>query len=251
MDRIYLQNLSSKIKTFLSSHKDAVFCALSAVLAFFVGYFMHSNWLNLCLGIVISSTVYLRLLYANIEIENKLIRLGWAFINLALFIFICKICAIESDKTGETTYVFGLFASIFTNTILYVYIPLLSYKMKLIDNVHGWKIDWKGNTVETKTNSDTVSIMLSIILAVIGFCCEVKHDNDLLFDKEPYVSVYSWDKEVHDRHIVYIVSTEKGRFAISPQKYPDIRDINSNTKIKILTTGTGGLYSYYRLDIKN
>ena len=251
MDRIYLQKLSSKIKTFLSSHKEAVFCSLSAILVLLIGYFMHSNWLNLCLGIVISGTVYLRLPYANIEIDNKFIRLGWAFINLALFIFTCKICAFESVKTGTTTYVFGLFATIFTNTILYMYIPLLSYKMKLIDNICGWERDWRGNTVETKTNSDFISFMLSIVLATIGLCIEAKHDNDLLFEKEPYVSVYSWDKEIHDRHEVYIVNTVKGSFAISPEKYPEIRDVNSNTKIKILTTGTGSLYGYYRLEIKN
>ena len=96
-----------------------------------------------------------------------------------------------------------------------------------------------------------MSIIVFIVVLAIGFFVDINKDNDAQFEKEQYVEIYSWDKEVHRNSTVYLVTNPKGTFAIPPSKYPEIRDINSNTKIKILKTNEGGLYNYSRLNIQN
>ena len=252
MNKISLQNWWTNVKNFLFSHRELLFLAFSIIIALLVGIFMHCNQLILWLSFATSLTVYWRLPYANIEIDNKILRISWALVNFALFIAICKLCAFESAYGEHYCYVFGLLIVFFANTLFYVYvIPWISFKLKFVEDDYGWGFDENLNLIKTKTNGSTFSIMLFIATLLIGFFVDIKKDNDAQFEKEQYVKVYSWDKEVHRRNTVYIVKTSKGTFAISPSKYPEVRDINLNTKIKILTTNGSGLYNYSRLEIKN
>lgn len=61
-----------------------------------------------------------------------------------------------------------------------------------------------------------------------------------------------WHTEILNGNTIYIVKYAKGRLGISPYKYPQIRDINSQTKIKFLgNQKEGGLIAPEKLEILN
>ena len=255
MKKINFQKLISNIKTFLSSHREVVFLCLSIIAALLIGFFLYCNQLILWAAIIVSLTVYWRLPSAYIAIENETVRGAWACINFILFITICNLCSIEPIEEGYTkdTYIIGVLVAMFVNGILYTdIIPKLSYKMKFIDRDYGHTYDEDLEYKETKSNGSFLHIIIYLILLIVVFSAENKQLNDYKFEKEPFVSVQSWDKEIYNRNTVYIVKTEKGIFGISPYEYPEIRYINANTKIKVLKVNKGNhIKNYSRLEIQN
>lgn len=251
MKKIDLNSLSSKFEKFWGLYGNFVFLAVSVVTAVLVGIFLYCNQLILWLGIAASLIVYWRLPYANIEIDCKIVRFAWACINFAVFVATCRLCSIE-PRTIEypvDTYVVGTMIALFVNTFLYTdIIPKLSYKMKFTNSEYGWDIEGE----KTKCNGSLLSIIVYGIIMVTITSVEIKNKNDFLFEKEVFIPVISWDKEVLHESTIYVVETEKGILGISPQKHPEIRGIHKGTKIRVLTDGTAnGLTSFSRIEIKN
>lgn len=233
MNKINFQKLSLKFRTFWDAHKEVLFAVIAVIIAVSVGFFMFCNQLILWSGIVTSLIVYWRLLYANIPIESRIVRCAWACISFAMFIAVCRLCSFVPNILGysERVYAPATMLAMFINTSLYIYIPKLSYKMKLIDSDEGWTYEAK----ETKFNGSLGSIVTYIVITVMVCAVEHTQQNDFLFEKEPFVAVISWEKEVYNNNAVYVVKTAKGTYAISPYEYPEIRNINPNTKIKVLS----------------
>ena len=120
--------------------------------------------------------------------------------------------------------------------------------MKFTNREYGW--DMEGE--KTKCNGSLLSIIVYGIIMVTITSVEIKNKNDFLFEKEVFVPVISWDKEVLNKSTIYVVETKKGILGISPQKHPEIRGIHKGTKIRVLTDGTAnGLTSFSRIEIKN
>lgn len=75
------------------------------------------------------------------------------------------------------------------------------------------------------------------------------------FEQEPFVPVERWEIEVQDGNTCYILFTPKGFVVAKPQFYPEIRNINKNTKIKYWLSDYkidgGGVYSFEKLVVKN
>lgn len=214
MKKIDLNSLSSKFEKFWGLYGNFVFLAVSVVTAVLVGIFLYCNQLILWLGIAASLIVYWRLPYANIEIDCKIVRFAWACINFAVFVATCRLCSIE-PRTIEypvDTYVVGTMIAFFVNTFLYTdIIPRLSYKMRFADE-YGWDIE-RG---KTKCNGSLLSIIVYGIIMITGLFVEMNNRNNFLFEKEVFVPVISWDKEVLNKSTIYVVETEKGILGISP-----------------------------------
>lgn len=255
MKKINFQKLISNIKTSLSSHREVVFLSLSIIAAVLTGFFMYCNQLTLWLAIVTSLIVYWRLPHANISIDDETVRGAWACINFILFIVACDLCSLKPIEEGyaNETYTFGVLVAMIINGFLYTdIIPRLSYKMKFINSDLGYTYDDWPKCKETKSNGSFLHIIIYLFLLTITFSIENKQLTDYEFEKEPFVSVQSWDKEVYMRNTIYIVKTEKGIFGISPIEYPEIRYINANTKIKVLKVNKGNhIKNYSRLEIQN
>lgn len=251
MKNFDLKSFSSKFEKFWGLYGNFTFCGVAVVAAVLIGVLMYCNQLILWFGIAASLIVYWRLPYANIEIDCKIVRFAWACINFAVFVATCRLCSIES-RTIEypvDTYVVGTMIALFVNTFLYTdIIPKLSYKMKFTNSEYGWDIEGK----KTKCNGSLLSIIVYGIIMVMGLFVEMNNRNDFLFEKEVFVPVISWDKEVLNKSTIYVVETEKGILGISPQKHPEIRGIHKGTKIRVLTDGiVNGLTSFSRIEIKN
>lgn len=250
MKKIDFKNLRSKFKKFWSLYGEFIFLSVSVITAVLVGVFMYCNQLILWLGIAASLTVYWRLLHAHIDIDNKIVRFAWACVNFAVFVAICRLCAIESRdiEYPVDTYLVGTVVAFIVNTLLYTdVIPRLSHKMGFADE-YGWDIEGE----KTKCNGSLLSIIVYGIIMINVLFVEMDKKNDFLFEKEVFIPVISWDKEVLHESTIYVVETEKGILGISPQKHPEIRGIHKGTKIRVLTDGTAnGLTSFSRIEIKN
>lgn len=250
MKKIDLNSLSSKFEKFWGLYGNFTFCGVAVVAAVLIGVLMYCNQLILWFGIAASLIVYWRLPYANIEIDCKIVRFAWACINFAVFVATCRLCSIES-RTIEypvDTYIVGTMVALFVNTLLYTnIIPRLSYKMRFADE-YGWDIEGE----KTKCNGSLLSIIVYGIIMITVLFVEMNNRNGFLFEKEVFVPVISWDKEVLNKSTIYVVETEKGILGISPQNHPEIRGIHKGTKIRVLTDGTvNGLTSFSRIEIKN
>lgn len=96
--------------------------------------------------------------------------------------------------------------------------------------------------------------MLVLITCLISYSIrEVNRRNDELFAKTEYVRVISWDKETIQGNTFYIVKLPGKTIAVNPQEYPQIRNINSKTQIRVLTGFTSNNYFHEikRMEIKN
>ena len=85
-------------------------------------------------------------------------------------------------------------------------------------------------------NRILLSLLINVIFLAIYVLKEEDRKNDDLFAKTEYVRVESWDKKIIRGNTYYIVKLPEKTIAINPRKYPQIRKINSKTKIKVLTS---------------
>jgi hypothetical protein len=75
---------------------------------------------------------------------------------------------------------------------------------------------------------------------------------NIQYQKETWQPITEWHTEILNGNTIYIVKCNKGRLGIYPSKYPQIRDINKNTKIKCLVgVKKDGLIFPEKIEIKN
>ena len=243
---------NSKIGTFLRENKEMSFCGMSAISAILIGGLMWCNTMIFTMAVISSLVLYWRLPLAFVQICDRMVRLGWAFINFALFVAVCKIGSIEAmcGTVFAGSYVLGGLCVVFISIPLYkTIIPQLSHKMRFIKEEYGWDDD--GN--RTKNNGGLGAFALHVLMFFIIVGVFEHKRNNALFAEEKFVDVISWEKEMYSGSTIYIVETEKGTFGIRPQKYPEIRKIHADTKIRVLAKKRtfSGLTEFVRLEIKN
>ena len=241
-----IKKIGSEFVTLWSRFGKYVFCALSVTAAVLITLFGNCDRLILILAIVSSVLVYFRLRFANRAIKSRLVRLSWACIDFLLFITICQLCAIRPTRIDasypDDIHALGLFLVCFANTFLYGDIPILTQKLRIAD-VENAKYYQKGNLCG-------LSVLTYLVILAVVFCIENSQLNAYRYERQPFEKVVSWEKEVYRRHTVYFIKTENGSLLVDPYIYPEIRDISTNTRIKVENSITNVRY-FPKIQISN
>ena len=105
----------------------------------------------------------------------------------------------------------------------------------------------------TKCNGMFLSLLINCACLFAYVIREENRRDDELFERAEYVRVISWDREIIKGNTFYIVKLPDKTIAVNPQEYPQIRDINDKTQIKVLTgvTTYNSFPEIKRLEIKN
>lgn len=212
--------------------------ALFCIIAIFVAYPL--SWESLLFGGIVSVLMFFRLKYANLDIESVWIRLAWAAINFGIFVLIMHMIPN-----------YGLAVALLANIILYSCSSYLSFLLGLTIENSGYT--FFGFERETRFNGFVLSLLINTILLGIYVKSIDEMNTDEEFKKTAFVSVISWNNETINGNTYYIVKIPGKIIGINPKTYPEIRYINKNTKIKVLTDGhkINGLPEIKRLEIKN
>ena len=213
----------------------ALFCLIAILVA------QPLFWESILFGGIVSVLMFFRLKYANLVIESAWVRLAWAAINFGIFVLIMQ---------NIPDHILGLAVALLVNLIIYSCSSYLSFLLGLTNIDTGFSLV---SDSETRFNGFILSLLINVLLLFfyVRNIDEMKTDEE--FKKTAFVSVISWDKETINGNTYYIVKIPGKIIGINPKKHPEIRYINKNTKIKVLTDGhkINGLPEIKRLEIKN
>ena len=206
-------------------NRQYIFCGLACLMCVGVlciirpiGVFFAS------VGAFLSFMIFIRLRFATIEIESGWVRFGWAMLNFGLFALLLNVFP---------NRIVGFSAALIANILLYGSIPYLSGLWGLTSSENNYDRIVKKII---RLNRILLSLLINVIFLAIYVLKEEDRKNDDLFAKTEYVRVESWDKKIIRGNTYYIVKLPEKTIAINPRKYPQIRKINSKTKIKVLTS---------------
>lgn len=239
-------NSLNNFASFWQNYGKLTFFGLSLLCLAAVLFFCRYNGLILFFGIIAAVIAWVRLKRCNLPIRNCFVRGGWTMLQTAAFILPAATLTFEAD--GFVFSVFGMTAGAVAGTIIYSCSSIVSYYLKLNDVK-----EKKGYYETTRLNGITGwGVTYTAILIVFGLT-EKDDYNNHLFKSVEYTKVISWQKEIQKGNTVYIVDTEEGRFAISPISYPEIRNINPDTELKVLhdKIPCEGCLPVIKLEIKN
>lgn len=238
--------ITEKIFSVLNKNKKVLFSIAGITLACLASIFFWCGSLIFCLSIIAAVIVFFCLKFGNVVITSAFVRIGWSCIIHALLTVIMNLL-----QTGTPPdHTFGCIASLFVCAVLYSFIPIISYYMKLNDKKEGRDL----HTLQITKNNGSIGItILYMIVFIIILIADINAKTDYDFGKEDFVKVSKWEIENHHGNTYYIVTCSKGRIIISPNEYPEIRDINANTQIKVLTdiSAYQGLLGIKKIEIKN
>lgn len=192
------------------------------------------------IALAVSWITYFRLPYADNYIYSPPVRLGWGCVEYALVMTLCHCLCWHWEEMDS--YIIGIAAAIFVSQALYGWIiPIVSKAL--------------GFRHEREYSTSGIAFIVYLIMLAATVCYEHWQQNNILFEQEEFVPVTSWQSEVINGTTHYIVKCSKGRFAISVTEFPQIRDVNSKTQIRVLKEKGGvkrnGADDYCRLEIKN
>ena len=194
---------------------------------------------------------------ATVQIDSLRVCVAWGFINYSLFVIISSL--LVSKKEWGTEY-FGMFFAFIASFILVITCSYISYLLKLNNDKEDSSIF--RNKV-SKFNGCIFYIICSVFFLMFLASKEGKQLSNYkekqriekqttLFSQEKWYTVTEWHTEILNGNTIYIIKCAKGRVGIYPSKYPQIRDINSNTKIKYIKgSEKGGVIIPEKLEIKN
>lgn len=237
-----MKSMGEKALRFWTAYGKSVFLLLAAIFAGWMGNSTYENILLFWIGIGCEIITFFRLPYAYNEIKNIELRLAWAFIIFGLFTYISSALAVDVHP-GFTCYSLGVLVAAIVCTAAYCYCSHINALLKLDKN---FNLAYAPN-----------GMLGWLIFFGLSFSFFVFTENealvDLDFKKVEFVGVKKWDKEIYDGNTYYVVTTEDGKvFGVKPSKHPEIRNIHSGTKVKVLIDRTYTVYNNYsRLEIKN
>ena len=195
---------------------------------------------------------------ASVQIESFRVSLGWGFINYSLFLGIASLFV--SKQEWGTEYIIGLFFAFIVSLLLVRFCSYISYLLKL----NKTKEDSSFYHIsDSKFNRCIFYSLLSIFTLMYVMYTEVEQmqkyetnrrieQKNIQYQKEIWQPITEWNVETLNGNTIYIVKCKKGRLGVYPSKYPQIRDINKNTKIKFLVgEKKNGLIFPERLDVLN
>lgn len=229
-------SISSSFEKYLKSGNENIFMHISVIIAIMSVMFFYCGIRVSAAALIFSVAVFFIQKYF-LKYGWK-VRLGWSCIMFAIICIMCDICEIKSPIP---LYFIGIILSSVVCSLLYVAIPKISYKLHLSD------------TSKTKG-----IYLVLLVFVVLIFCVLIDEDNrvsDAMFEKENFVSVKYFEKDIYNGNVIYFIECEKGDFYVYAKKYPEVRYINSDSKIRVLTVKHPEIYGRYasarRFEIKN
>lgn len=219
-----------------------IFCGLSTLFCIVI------IWLSrpmddffLPVGLIISFLMFFRLRFAHIEIESCWIRYSWAVLNYGLYALIMHLIP---------NYSFGFLVALIAHIFLYSWASYLSYLLGLTNIKEDYDFFY---AKKTRFNGACLSMLICAVCLFVHVIREENHRDNELFAKTEYVRVINWYREIIQGNTYYIVKLPGKTIAVNPQEYPQIRDINDKTQIKVLTgvTTYNSFPEIKRLEIKN
>lgn len=234
-----------RIINFAEKYKTVIFSVTGLLAACAASIFSQCGnlifWLSICAAVI----VFFCLKFADVEINSAYVRSGWAGIIHAVFLITTSVLSAENSFLHM-----GVFPAVISCTTLYTLIPKISYGLKLNDVKEGISLL---ELKDTQYNGFVGMLFLYLIITTVIIISENNAKENFDFSQEQYVKVTQWNIENHQGNTYYIITCPKGKFAVSPYKYPEIRDINENTQVKVLLDNipSYGLLSVKKLEIKN
>jgi len=230
--------------SFWLKHGTNVFVAFGILIAALTAFCVPCGSLIHVIGVIaaILSGVFLK--FANVPIRQFRVCLGWGCITYTLFVVLSHICAVRG--LVDEHYL-GVFLAAAVCFFLYVYIPMLSYALRLNDQKYG--TDFFSCNDTDKNNGILVLIMYVIMLAVCSGI-EEKRLNDALLAREQFTPVIGWTTEIQHGNTYYVVTCSKGKLWVSPVMYPQVRNISFHSRVRFVgTRDYNGLIKVRRFEI--
>lgn len=195
----------------------------------------------------------IRLETSNVTITKTSVVIMWS-------IFYFGLCGILMQvlKTAESIMI-GAFCASLVLMLLYRYTSIISYYLKYNKTKIGHTSAF---FAETKYNGLVGSfLLLTLTLSIAnGADSSTKTNKDEQkvvlqeLTQETFVPVKKISEEIYDGKTIYILEAKGQRFQVSPFKYPDVRDINSNSQVKVIFGDDdylSGLKKVKKLQFKN
>lgn len=169
--------------------------------------------------------------------QSRTIRLVWSLIIFAIFVLFSRV-VITID--GYSTHLVGIFFALVGDAIVFCNANKWSLRLKLHRK--------KDYNLERRMAWCSVSLVVICVL----FGVEVSQKRDFDFAKERFVKVKSSEKEYYKDKTYFVITTTDGRvFGIQPSEYPEIRNIHSESEVRVLLHGHNVYGNLVRLEIKN
>lgn len=96
-------------------------------------------------------------------------------------------------------------------------------------------------------------IAFLVYFGAVSFCinCKSNETDDRRFAKEEFIPVQKCYKEAYRSETIYVIRCDQGNFMVSPQKYPAVRDINENSRVKVLVSANEEIEKAFCFEICN
>ncbi len=234
------QSFKKKALQFWIAYGKYLFALLALVMAVYVILIFEYSYV-MWVAVIIGVITFISLLMSHQEINDFFVRLGWALIIFALFILISNV--VVFDINGIRTNIFGLILAAFVCSALFSFCTYLSYLLKLKSNFHK----------NIGLNGVLGWLYFYLIFFSIYSIREYQKVDDFKFSKCQFVGIEKWDKEIYKGNTYYVIITTRGDMIGVPlDKYPEIRKITPNTKIKYLISDYEDVYhNVIRFEMKN
>ena len=127
-----------KFATIWEDRGEYIFCGLAVLFCLICAWiFWPDNFFQALAGIFISAFMFIRLQFANVEIESGWVRLGWSMINFGMYVLFLHVIPI---------FIIALAVALIFNIVLYCCVSYLSYLLRLNDIKCGKGFDSQKDT---------------------------------------------------------------------------------------------------------
>lgn len=235
MNSKIIKNLVSRVEKssfpkFWEKYKLVVgYTVAIAIAAVFLLCFSF-NWLFFAFSLFWGFS-FIRLKNGFVAIENSKVVDMWCIFCFGLSGIVMQVFQI-GDYNSVGVLVAGIVMS-----ILYRCIPMFSYYLKYNDKLWGFGFNGKRWT-DTKFNGFLSSaIFLAIMFLSSIFIDMIKMENKELSQQlktEQFVPVKKISEEIYNGSTIYILEAKGQRFMVQPIEYPEVRDINPKSQVKVI-----------------
>lgn len=225
--------------------------AISLTVIFFVCWSFKELYFFLSLMYGIS---FLRLKHANLPIKRNSVVIMWCILCFGLSGILMQLLELY-----EWSFLGVLFSG-FIMMSLYSYASIWSYYLRYNEEKEGYDFDCYDRLVKTKENGQLFSVILFCIAlfssAIVDSNTKAEQEDQKLnqqLTQEVFVPVKLVKEEMYDGHTVYILEAKGQRFKVSPFDYPEVRDINSNSQVRVILGDKDGhhLRTVKKIQFKN
>lgn len=94
-------------------------------------------------------------------------------------------------------------------------------------------------------------LLFFVLFVTLPFYWEISLGtaDEYLFSKMNYIKIDKWEKEIIEGQTHYVIMFGNKTIVVSPLDYPEVRNINSNTKTKILPHTNVNLRGFLQINM--